>query len=225
MNIDYETCKVGSYTFYSKNKQDFIFKYLKSGNFFEKEILKQIRNQNISGIYVDVGANIGNHTLFFSEFCQSEKVYSFECFPETYESLKRCVKNNHLEKVVLHNSACSNYTGLSYMIEGKRNNSGTNKLTPEKSNIEVNVVTIDSILEHADLLKIDVEGDELNVLEGSLKLIENSKPLIILEINPKVSRYNEHMRNYNSVMEMLNPFKYKKIWKDSGNTYIFKSSK
>ena len=101
----------------------------------------------------------------------------------------------------------------------------TNKLTLEKSNIKVNVVTIDSILEHADLLKIDVEGDELNVLEGSLKLIENSKPLIILEINPKVSRYNEHMRNYNSVMEMLNPFKYKKIWKDGGNTYIFKSSK
>ena len=57
----------------------------------------------------------------------------------------------------------------------------------DSGGIEVPVVTLDSTVPHdgkTKLIKIDVEGHEDQVLQGSSKIIENSKPVIFFECNP-----------------------------------------
>lgn len=59
-----------------------------------------------AGIVLDIGANIGNHTLFFLKECHVKKVYAFEPVKSTFEILEKNVRLNHLQDyTVLYNAA------------------------------------------------------------------------------------------------------------------------
>lgn len=49
-------------------------------------------------IVVDIGANIGNHTVFFANVCKAKKVYSFEPQEKVFEILKKNVEINKFNK-------------------------------------------------------------------------------------------------------------------------------
>jgi len=50
--------------------------------FYELNLLKKIASLNIGGVYIDGGANIGNHSIFFNHHCPSSKIYSIEINPD-----------------------------------------------------------------------------------------------------------------------------------------------
>lgn len=164
-------------TFYNLLKQEYLFyiKYLSPGM-----------------VVFDVGANLGDFTLLFSRFAgDSGKIYSFEPAPFTYEKLLTIVRNRNLKNVTLNQLAISNIEGsISFNIYDEDHSTwntsanrplekyGININPPEK--INVSATTIDKYCEitkidSIDLLKIDVEGAELNVLEGARNMFKSKK--------------------------------------------------
>ena len=142
------------------------------------------------GVAVDVGANIGDWTLSMSKCLEnSGKVVSFEPIPYMNEALKKSIRANGFKNVILSKNACSNFIGDSqFSIE--LGNSGGSRIgeNPLKSDsTHVKVTTLDEFLKakevkRLDLLKIDVEGEEVNVLEGSIISINNFRPACVIEI-------------------------------------------
>lgn len=136
------------------------------------------------GIFLDVGANLGNHTLFFSKI-MGKKCYSFEPNDQVYSALVQNIKLNALEeKVKCFNTALGRQSGKASIRSVLENNLGSTTLEVQKEDGEIDVKTLDSMIvknESIALIKIDVEGFEFEVLEGAKETIKTHKPILLIE--------------------------------------------
>lgn len=181
-NLFYENKNV---TLRGYSENDHIFKQIKQSNsFYELKLLNKVKSLNLNGTYVDVGANIGNHTLFFSQICNSKKVISIEMDKKIFDVLDTNVtENNSNEKVTLYNIGIGEKEKKVRTSSPDLNNIGMTKIIDE--NGDVLVKTLDNLLQNetdVSLIKIDVEGYELNVLNGAKNLINKNLPVIISEL-------------------------------------------
>ena len=144
---------------------------------------------NIKNI-IDIGANFGYHTLFFSREC-SENVYAFEPQIQNFELLEENVKINQVKNVILYNYACGDQNCEIKMPVFYSNNSNTiinmGDITPNV-NIHDNFSISKSIIldeynfsNKIDLIKLDVQGWEKKVLIGSKTLLKTHNPILIVE--------------------------------------------
>lgn len=155
-------------------------------NDLKKEILIAKKLIKSGNIVFDVGSNIGILSVLYSKFTgYSGKVYSLEPVNSTFERLKENLALNRCENVIPLQIALSNATGSAKMRVFDDSASGINSLGepkyPEyKTNYElVKTDILDNFcdqlkIEHIDFLKIDVEGFEKNVLEGSDVLLKKN---------------------------------------------------
>jgi FkbM family methyltransferase len=159
---------------------DFIQRKVEStGCFFELELLEQLRAR-VSSFHtvVDIGANVGNHTFYFSKVCDAKTVYAFEPVEANF---LLCKKNN--PEAYTHKVALSNYIGRCTLNNTQPSNSGTSYLQDVKDG-NVEVKTLDSYrYEHVTFIKIDVEGEELNVIEGMSGTILKYLPDLLVEVH------------------------------------------
>ncbi|WP_325089382.1 FkbM family methyltransferase [Burkholderia contaminans] len=145
--------------------------------------------------FIDVGANIGMHTLAAARAMQGRgKIIAFEPFGPTKALLERSVWMNGLASMVeIHQAAVSNETGSHTLFLGAT--SGHHSLFPlhegisaDAAQIEVPVVRLDDVIpttQKVNLLKIDAEGAELKIIESASHLIERNPDLaIISEFGP-----------------------------------------
>lgn len=89
--------------FLIQTKTDYIQRYQRAGEFFEASELELIRQHFKGGIYVDVGANIGNHAVYFGQLPNCTKVLAFEPNPASLRLLRINVLLNYLdEKIEVH---------------------------------------------------------------------------------------------------------------------------
>lgn len=155
------------------------------GLFFEAMELEELRKVVPPGArIVDVGANTGNHTVFFAGPMQAASVIPFEPLPDAGRALCAAVARNALQNVDLSwlGKAVSARPGRASPVFSGRGGLGATSLAPDPSG-EIDVVTLDSMISgHVDLLKIDVEGMEMDVLAGASEIIARSRPLIFVEI-------------------------------------------
>lgn len=150
----------------------------KHGKFFEYGMLEAISKLPYRpGICMDIGANVGNHTVFFSKFCKFDKVWAFEPSKDSYKLLMNNVAENFCDNVSFANVACGNLLGYGTMTDDKENPSW-NKLTNLGG--DVKIVPIET-KEKVSLIKIDVEGYELEVIKGAYEVIEREKPELFVE--------------------------------------------
>lgn len=129
-----------------------------------------------NGLFVDVGANVGYFSLALSS---KVPVVAFEPQPELYKLL---VRNTGLG----HNVALSSVSGTAVMPKiryGDRGNYGGLGLgyRSELGTITVETRTLDSYNLDVGLLKIDVEGHELEVLKGGVETISRCSPIMYIE--------------------------------------------
>lgn len=68
---------------------------VRNEDFYEANLLKLLKDKYIkeNTVILDIGANIGNHTVFFSKVCKARKIFSFEPVEETYNILNKHVGN------------------------------------------------------------------------------------------------------------------------------------
>ena len=153
-----------------------------------KEIAKVIKNNSV---VVDVGAHIGNYCNFFLETLDdSGKVYVLEVHPVNFNRLYK--KYNLSDNAVLLNKAASNIDGVEPVYhDGTMSHTHTTNIIGKNSNGEpidnfkigsVSSIRLDTLLINEttiDLIKIDVEGAEIKVLEGLSKIHSRIKNIII----------------------------------------------
>jgi len=157
------------------------------GRFFEQELLEYIywHYGGYGGTYIDVGAAIGNHTLFFAAFCNPSIVLSIEPVAASMAHNRHNIQLNNLQdKVKFYSCALGTEIGTGRMERNNLANLGDYQLYLDGD--EVPITTLDNILEgnlqkRVVLVKIDVEKQELNVLKGAANLLETQSPALFLE--------------------------------------------
>lgn len=192
-------------TYYEIESLDFVFKEWENG---------RARKNVKGGCVLDIGANIGNHMLYFFFECEIKHAYCFEPIESTYNILKRNVEINNLEnKVTLINSAVGASESLASVSFYDKTNIGATKISLENDG-PIPVVSIDSlhVQDSIKLIKIDVEGFEKEVIEGCKETIAENKPYILIEIQPE---------NFDCINMKLNDLGYQYIWLNGINYFFF----
>ena len=139
---------------------------------------------------VDVGANIGLHTLFMAKrVSPGGRVLSFEPSPKNFSRLKEHVEKNHLENVRIFSLALGDHRGTGFFNEDF-NDSSRSHFSGEGHGLTVNIARLDDIclsegVQRIDFLKLDVEGFEMRVLEGARSFFSaGSCAVLQIELDP-----------------------------------------
>jgi FkbM family methyltransferase len=146
---------------------------------------------------LDVGANVGNYSARLSELVQaSGRVLAFEPVPDTFELLAANVVRFRTRNVTLFNVAVSDRMAVRGMRMPRLDTGAVNPymahLTDESAETTVLCVPIDSLeIQHPiRLIKIDVEGHELEALHGMRGLLNRDHPVLVVEgRSPEVAAF------------------------------------
>ncbi len=169
-----------------EDEHDHVAKVIgRSRTFYEAELLGDARSRLFYGkCAVDVGAHVGNHMLFFTAV-MGMRTIAFEPNPESFAHLSVNVGLNNVERLSdIHRCAGVARPGRGTLRAAPASNSGLSTVVADP-NGETEVVTLDDILDPeqiVDLIKIDVEGDELDVLRGATRTIARHQPLLYVEV-------------------------------------------
>lgn len=138
----------------------------------------------------DVGANLGIYTLMAAKRVGARGVvHAFEPTPRIVKKLQDNIRLNHFSNVIVNQVAVSNTRGTAqFFIHDEDDRSSLAPISGTA--ISVPLITLDDYvaqqgISHLDLMKLDVEGAEVQVLNGSKRLLSGPRaPTILLEINP-----------------------------------------
>ena len=167
--------------------------------FYEAKILARVQDEGIVGsasVVCDVGANIGNHTVYFGAVLGVAKVIAFEPQVHCHATLLANIALNGLEKrVVTHQSLVGAVVGRGEMVQfNTRNLGGTSFSVNDAGAMQVK--TLDKVLTKADvanldLIKIDVEGMQMAVLQGAVGILKTRKPALWVELLQRDDAFEE----------------------------------
>lgn len=167
---------------------------------YEPETFQFLR-QNVKpgAIVLDLGAHLGLFSVVMSQLVgEKGRVYSFEPTPSTRNVLKEVIKINGCDRNVrVRDEAVSKQKGTVFFYDTGDLISNANSLVQtdrSASRIEVNVISLDEFAEEQnvkiDCLKIDVEGAELDALEGAKNVFTEMRPAALLSLHPASIRAN-----------------------------------
>lgn len=148
------------------------------------------KNINFKNDAIDIGANIGNHSIFFADFFN--RVHSFEPNPKTFDLLTINCNDKNISTYNYGLSDQNKFLDFEYDL----NNIGNAYVTDSKNqkNAEINkklsieVKKLDEIEEifekKISLIKIDIEGHEFQALRGAKEVLRKNKPVVLFEQHP-----------------------------------------
>jgi FkbM family methyltransferase len=160
-----------------------------AGGQYEPHVVQLLRRVCQPGtVALDIGANIGCHTITMATHVgPSGRCYAFEPNSENCRLILLACNHNNLRNVTLAPVALSDFRGYAYFSTHLGSNGG---IVPEQfvalkgNGVIVPVFTLDSFnVDHADVIKIDIEGGEYKALKGGASLLSRSRPVIISEFS------------------------------------------
>ena len=160
-------------------------------NFYERKTTNLLLKLKPK-ILVDVGAHIGRFSIILAK--RGSKVISIEPNKYTLEQLKKNVKLNNLQdKITIIGYGCSDKNENATLYSVPQNEGLSSLVKKENARKEkIKVKKLDTICNNLnlspnsiDVIKIDVEGFELNVLKGALNTLKRGSPTLIVEITDK----------------------------------------
>ncbi len=188
------------------------------------DLLQKLLKENSN--YIDCGAHIGRYSLIASRFCKKGCIISIEPFPDNYALLQENINLNNILNIKALNVAAGKEEGQCSLYIGKDYATNTlclnwleqmDKQSTNCNKIKVNQRTIDNIIKESkllsiDLLKIDVEGAELEVIIGCNKALSQG---IIKNI---ICEIHEPIADKREILSVLQSFNY--IISDIGGSEI-----
>ena len=130
----------------------------------------------LKGVALDIGAHIGTHSIYYAQHCKS--VVCFEPNPKAFVCLKHNTKNLH--NVGLYNIALGAVPGSVDIVDCP-GNMGASVTTVGTT---IPVKPLDSIsINECNFIKMDAEGDEVNILLGGKETILYFRPVMLIESN------------------------------------------
>ena len=158
------------------------------GTYEELEAKIMEEKIEMGNIVVDVGANIGLHTLNMARIVgNTGQVFAFEPDPSNFEILKKNVKINNYKNIILEQKAVGDKHGRTTLYQS--DHPGKHRIFPQteqaKSQVQVELTNLDNyfdsdMTDKINFIKIDVEGLEFSVLKGMKNILKNSKKIKIL---------------------------------------------
>lgn len=196
-------------------KLDDAISYLSSSFCDEKKLINSILGKK-KIVYVDIGANQGSYINYLSSFLNFKKIYAFEPIIELNQKIK---KNNPTLNIKIYNLALSNLNKkrdfFQYKVSSqsslyKQNNTFKSLMKLDKK-IKVQTKKFDSVFNNfkkIDFCKIDVQGEDPNVLRGMKKHLAKKKiRLVKIEII-FISLYINVEPNFYNILEFMKKNEY-----------------
>lgn len=160
-------------------------------------------------VVLDIGANFGYLSLVWAtSICKhTGQVIAFEPNPNVYRSfLKSITKNNLMKTITLENKAVGFQNNT---IDMYLNNTTSNIAKHENAieTVKMDMITLDSYvkqhnLKRCDLIKIDVDGIELDILKGCVHTMLHYKPIFIVETNKDRRIIEFFIKHHYTVLNM-----------------------
>lgn len=158
---------------------------------FEKPVLHFLADvASGSGVFIDVGANVGTHSLFMAR--HAREVHAFEPYPPLVARLRAAIDTNGLRNVVVHEVGLGSEPGWLPFLPPPAKNLGTGSFVRDLEldvkmfpTLEIRVG--DEALERlapgaVEVIKIDVEGFEKPVLKGLARTLARDRPIVVFEL-------------------------------------------
>ena len=128
--------------------------------------------------FADVGSHVGYYTCRMAKLYRH--VYAFEPNPETRENLQRNISLNNLDNVTVYPYALGDKEEVKKLHMASASSTLLDGY-PSWGTVDVEVKRMDTLIDTVDVVKIDVEGYELNVLRGMKRIIDTCKPSLVIE--------------------------------------------
>jgi FkbM family methyltransferase len=153
----------------------YVFKPMLEGNVYEEGFLEHVRSLGTEGVYLDIGAHIGTHTIWFAMQCPSTHVHAFEPIERYAEAVRTNAALNGLaDKVTVHQ------IGL---------DDGRPGGAVHTSGLPIRTARLDDLVtDRVAILKMDVEGMEVRVLAGAQRILDRDRPVVFAEAFTAVER-------------------------------------
>ena len=234
-----------------KNKtSNFLLKKCEFGDYHELNTIKKLSKEG-KLLFVDCGCNYGFYSLYTASLSEKNEILSIEASKNTLEELIKNLNLNNLKNINFFNNAVSSVVGEDVLFHESINDwesSQTHRNFKTSSELMVYSITIDSLLrdyflnDYNVILKLDIEGNEINAIKGALEVIKKSHPLIIIEFSKYIFenldnidylknfliKYdysifdtNYKKKNVDEVLEMLSNLNER--YKTIGNFYLIKN--
>lgn len=177
-----------------------------------RSVLKDIIHKGMT--VADVGAHIGYLSLEMSRLVGVKgKVYAFEPDKENYDLLKKNIEINNVRNIVAEGKAVSNKTGyVNFLSSGdsqRRRMVSTNNLYRSNDIVIVPSITLNDYFKNIrlDVVKIDVEGAELRVLEESTEVLKRNVNIKLI-IEFCISQFSDYGYKATDLLIFLRRFNF-----------------
>jgi FkbM family methyltransferase len=210
---------------FSGLKGEYLFEHVRREMAFHQNDLLQfvsfVMNGPIPGLMIDVGANIGNHTLFFVKVLAAD-VICVEPNPIALNLLKSNLALNGItSRVKIVEAAGSDERGSAQLHVASLLNLGAAKVVQGDGRGINGIVMmpLDDILARTSLagkvslIKVAVEGFENRVMRGALQIIRNERPILVVEAVTTDA--------LQEIEQTLRPFRYARTGPFCETTYVF----
>tara|TARA_Y100000591_G_scaffold285586_1_gene267948 strand:- start:196 stop:1110 length:915 start_codon:yes stop_codon:yes gene_type:complete len=235
-----------------KNKTSyFLLKKCEFGDYHELDTIKRISNKH-NILFFDCGCNYGFYSFYVASLSKLNEVISVEASKNTSNEFLKNLKLNNFSNITFKNNAISDTDEKNISFNESDNDWESSQIHSNfklAKTTKVNSLKIDTLIKKYNLIdyqviiKLDIEGNEMNAIKGSLDLIQSKNPLIIIEfskyifdnkenieyLNLFLLRYdysiydtNNMKQDLKNVMKKINNLN--KRYKTIGNYYLIKNS-
>ena len=151
-----------------------------------------VEHLSTGDVFYDIGSNVGFFTLIGARLVGREgSVHAFEALAGCARALRRNVARNDFANVTVHECAVGAHVGDVPLMVSRHPGGATISVADRPHNevrtVTVHVTTLDAVVAAGapmpDLVKIDVEGAELDVLRGAGDVLQRARPTVIYEVD------------------------------------------
>lgn len=179
-DVEVLTIAVGDISYAIRNPGGRIGSKLVNGEPYERKLLADIAARDLHGVAFDVGAHVGNHSLYLAAVC-GLTVYAFEPHPVSYEALVENVRLNPDLRIFPVCVAAGDR-------EGRGRFSGRMRLKLDRGDVPVR--SLDDVVPPGvtvAVVKVDVEGMEPEALAGMSGHLARCRPVVYAETHTRTS--------------------------------------
>lgn len=165
-------------------------------------------------VVLDIGTNYGTTILQFAKQTGSHgQVYGFEPVPINYSVCRENIKLNSFTNILVENIGLGSKEGSFFLVVDNESNRGMNRICENgkgKDSHEVKIIRLDdwvkgNSIEIINLIKIDVEGFEMEVLKGGEQTLRKHHPLLFIELDDtNLAQQNTSAKELVGFMNRLN---------------------
>jgi FkbM family methyltransferase len=172
------TTQYGTFTLDSSRDAKMVQAFERTGFHQREDIELILKYTDSNSTVLDIGAHVGTMTIPIAK--KARHVHAFEPVNKTRDFLLKNINQNTIDNVTIYPFALGNEEGRVSMVSRSASNAGAYTVG---GGTDIPMHPLDSLLEHADVIKIDVEGFEPQVFEGARELIKSAQPVIFFEVN------------------------------------------